>query len=262
MADNLNHGFQHADLDSKVNLLLQSNGSKLVRAMVTDKYTRIWNADITSRLIRLTEKSPVWQPAPAAFDGSRGLYASDHDMFAFLVDNERRIFEKGPGGGLGRGFFAWNSEVGASVFGIMAFWYEYICGNHRVWGAQNVTEIRLRHVGNADDRAFGKLAAQLKKYANSSVTEDEAKIEAAHKYMLGGTKDEVLDKVFGLDTGVTRKLISEAYDKAIEHSDWCGSPNSAWGLTGGMTEIARDAEYTDARVSLDRAAGKILAVAF
>jgi hypothetical protein len=44
----------------------------------------------------LDANSPEWQPAPAAFDGSRGLYASDRDMFAFLVDNDRRIFEKGP----------------------------------------------------------------------------------------------------------------------------------------------------------------------
>lgn len=111
-ADNLNVGIARAE-ETPRNLLFAQNGALRLRAMTSDSYTRIWNADVTARLLRLTEQSPEWQPAPAAFDGSRGLYASDADMFAFLVDNERRIFESLPGGGLGRGFFVSNSEVGA-----------------------------------------------------------------------------------------------------------------------------------------------------
>ena len=40
-----------------------------------------------------------------------GIYASDHDMFAFLVNEEYRI-DDGSDGGLARGFFVQNSEVG------------------------------------------------------------------------------------------------------------------------------------------------------
>jgi len=90
------------------------------------KTVRIWNSEITSRLCDLEARGP-WQPAPAAFDGSRGLYMGDRDLFAFMVDSGRRIFEKLPGGGLSRGFFVWNSEVGAASFGIQTFFYEYVC---------------------------------------------------------------------------------------------------------------------------------------
>jgi len=41
-----------------------------------------------------------------------GIYASDHDMFSFLVNEEYRI-DDGSDGGLARGFFVQNSEVGA-----------------------------------------------------------------------------------------------------------------------------------------------------
>ncbi len=144
-ADNLNHGIaqtnriyerENDNEEKTVKLLFAKNGDVTLRAMTSDKYTRIWNVDITARLQRLVQQRPEWQPAPAAFDGSRGLYASDRDVFAFLVDNDRRIFETEKGGGLGRGFFVENSEVGDASFKITTFWYEYICGNHRVWGAK------------------------------------------------------------------------------------------------------------------------------
>lgn len=265
VAENLNHGlksFRPEDEDN-AQLMFTQNGGLRLAALTSPKYSRIWNSDVTSRLIRLTQQQPEWQPAPAAFDGSRGLYASDHDMFAFLVDNERRIFEKGPEGGLGRGFFVWNSEVGAASFGIMTFFYEYVCGNHRVWGASGVHELRIRHVGEANDRAWRGIEAELVKYAESSAVDDEAKIESARRMVLGKDKDEVLDKVFGLRVpDLSRRVIGEAYDLAVQREDRYGDPRTVWALTGGMTEIARDLPNADDRVKLDRAAGKVLQIAF
>ena len=262
-ADNLNHGLATLADDDKANLLFAKNGGLRLRASLSGQYTRIWNSDITSRLIRLTEQAPEWQPAPAAFDGSRGLYASDEDMFCFLVDNDRRIFEHDKNGGLGRGFFVSNSEVGAGSFAITTFFYEYICGNHRVWGAKGVAELRIRHVGNADERAFGQLAGELRRYADASASADEAKITAAQNFSLGGTKDEVLDKVFGLKSvGLSKRQIGAAYDLAEQRVDWYGNPRSVWGLTGGLTEIARDMPNAGERTKLDRAAGKLMEIAF
>lgn len=262
-ADCINDGLVKRDEgDDAAILFAREPGVVLTaRAICTPKYERIWNNDITKRLLELAERG--WQPAPAAFDGSRGLYASDHDMFAFLVDNERRIFETLPGGGLSRGFFVGNSEVGDSSFWVMTFLYEYVCGNHRVWGATGIHEIRVAHIGDANDRAFGKLAVELRKYADSSASETEAQIESARQFILGGTKDEVLDRVFGLRVnGLSRRRIDEAYDLAVKREEWYGNPRSAWGLAGGLTEIARDIPYADERVALDRAAGKVMAVAF
>lgn len=263
-AQNINYGLaNNVEPHAKANLLLHQNGGYLVRAFTSDSYTRIWNSDVTARLIRLTEQAPEWQPAPAAFDGSRGLYASDHDMFAFLVDNERRIFEKDPGGGLSRGFFVWNSEVGASSFGIMTFLYEYVCGNHIVWGAKGVQELRIRHTGTADSRAFAQLACELRKYSESSTSELEENITTARRVTLGANKDEVLDAIFRLKIpALTRNVVTEGYELAAKHSDWYGSPRTVWGMVNGLTEVARDIPFADKRVELDRAAGKLMQVAF
>ncbi len=244
-------------------LLLDVNGDRTVRAFTSERYTRIWNTDITSRLIRLANQESCWQPAPPAYDGSRGLYASDRDMFAFLVDNGRRIFEADPNGGLSRGFFCWNSEVGSSTFGIETFLYNYVCGNHLVWGASNIKKVSFRHIGNADDRAFTSIVATLTTYAESSATEDELKIKQARTVILGNDKEEVLDKVFGLRIPVLSKTrIEDAYAIAESKQDWYGAPNTPWAMANGLTQIARDMEYTDDRVDLERAAGKVMEIAF
>jgi hypothetical protein len=256
----LNCGLETApedeDEDRGLRLLFKSNGTNTLRAITSRKYGRIWNADVTKRLVALKEQGP-WQEAPQAFDGSRGQYLSDRDMFSFFVDNDRRIFET-KNGGLSRGFFAWNSEVGAASFGVMTFLYEYVCGNHRVWGAQNISEVRIRHVGaSVDERAFRELRAVLVDYAEGSAEEDELKIERARTYELGTNKEEVIDAVFGLKL-IPRKIVHEAYCLAEKREDWYGNPRSAWGMGGALTEIARDLPNADERVSLERAGTKVL----
>lgn len=258
-SDCLNHGLATAEGNTK--LLFNLNGSLVLRAATGTGYTRIYDADVTKRLLMLQAQG--WNPAPAAFDGSRGLYRGDRDMFVFMVDNTRRIFETLPGGGLSRGFFCWNSEVGAASFGIGTFLYEYVCGNHRVWGVSGYTELRIRHVGNADDRAFGELQGELRRYSDSSASEEEARIESARSFSLGTDKDAVLDRVFGLKlNGLTRTLLEQGYERAVEHEDWYGSPRSAWGFAGGLTEVARDLPNADQRTLVDRAAGRVMELAF
>lgn len=267
VAENMNHSLRTSDRVMTEDgarsgkLLFSKNGDLKLRAVTGDGYTRIWNSDITSRLLRFVQQYTDWQPAPAAFDGSRGLYAGDKDVFAFLVNNNRPIFDSLPGGGLGRGFFVSNSEVGDASFRLTTFMYEYICGNHRVWGAKGVYDLRIPHVGNADDRAFRSLGVELRKYTDAATGEDVRKIEACRKFKLGSTKDEVLDAAFGLRV-ISRAKLEQAYDLAVAHSDWYGDPRSAWGLTGGLTEIARDLPNADERVVMDRAAGKIMQMAF
>jgi hypothetical protein len=212
-ADCINDGLKRSGDESVLQLLVSkdSGDHMTARAVTSDKYSRIWNSDITKRLLDLQAQGP-WQPAPAAFDGSRGLYLGDRDMFAFLVDNERRIFETGPGGGLSRGFFTSNSEVGDASFRIMTFLYEYVCGNHRVWGVQNVNEARIIHIGNDQSaKAFQMMTVEVRKYAEASAADDEAKVQAARTYQIGASKDDVLDAIFGLKVpAINTKIAGKA----------------------------------------------------
>lgn len=260
-ATNLNHGLEDSEKKTNMMLLKTQKQVDILRSMNSDRYDRIWNSDITRRLLEI-EAEGIWRPAPAAFDGSRGLYLGDRSMFAFMVDNERRIFEKGPGGGLSRGFFLRNSEVGASAFAIMTFFYEYICGNHRVWGAQKIAEINIRHIGEANEKAFVGLEAELVRYAEASADEDEQRIEAMRTFKIGNNLDEVLDKVLSLRiVGLGKKMITNGFEVAKLHEDWYGDPRTVWGLAGGLTQIARDEPIADDRIALELASKRVMELA-
>ena len=74
------------------------------------------------------------------------LYASDRDVFIFLVD-EKNPVEVQVGGvvrRLFRGFMVWNSEVGSHRFGFMTFLYDFVCDNRMVWGAREVKDKAAR----------------------------------------------------------------------------------------------------------------------
>lgn len=293
-AQNLNHGLKsRRDENDEAHLLWHQNGGFLLRAALTERYKRIWNYEVCERLLPLSAdgwRAPPARPSGRADSRARpateadlldrrgflsvnvgdmiapaGLYASDHDMFAFLVNEERRI-EDGSDDGLARGFFVWNSEVGDSSFGMMTFLYKHVCGNHIVWDAQGVKEIRIPHVGAARAKSWRQVQATVRTYSDASVSDVEAKIKEAQTKELGGTKDEVLDALFGLArkkrVPLPRKTLDAAYDRADERSSEYGSPRSLWGIVNGLTEISQETEYADRRVDIDRAAGKLMTVAF
>jgi len=281
-AQNLNHGlaaYARSTSDEeakKVNLLFHKNGNLVLRAATSEIYSRIWNNEITGRLMGLQENQPNWtlpqayvrESGSKGFDGlngqmaPRGAYASDHDMFCFLVDQTRRVDVPGTEGGLYRGFFVWNSEVGASSFGMSLFLFDHVCGNHIVWGAKKIADFRIRHVGDASPKAFAGLAVELRRFAESSTSDMQAKIGSARNLILGGTKEEVLDALLGKRIPeLSKKRLSESYDLA-EKADRYGSPRSVWGMVNGITELSQQSPHMDARISLDRAAGKLLEIAF
>jgi hypothetical protein len=293
-AQNLNYGLKAAPTERDARLLLHSNGGYFCRAVTSDKYTRIWNNDVVRRLLPLEADGWKVPPAYAKFGGNgpeteaaltadrvrrataeqaalslsigegdliqpSGLYASSEDMFAFMVHPEKVIRDGSPEG-LMRGFFVWNSEVGKATFGIQTFYFRGVCGNHIVWSAQDVKVLKLRHVGNADERAFDGLSVELTKYANESATDIEAKIAMARTFVLKDkSKAEVIDFVFA-SKFLTRKDAEAAYDAVIPEQD--GAPYTAWGFAQGVTRVSQTRTNADERVALDRAAGRIIEVAF
>ena len=271
-AQNINYGLKERgtenDNEGKAKLLFHKNGSLVARSVTSEKYSRIWNSDLTSRLLDFQAANPQWTN-PMGYENGKfgaplvpsGLYASDHDFFAFMVDESKTI--EGSPKGLNRGFFCWNSEVGASKLGFMSFLYDRVCGNNIVWGASNVKEIGIRHVGNADERAFKEVAIEIKKYANSSANEVEGKIESARRIVIGATKLQALDNIMGQIgkmrlNELTRSRVESAIELAEQRTERYGNPYSAWGIVGGLTEASQSTKYADERVKIDRAAGKLL----
>ena len=91
-------------------------------------YNRIWNSEVTAFLLRVNECFDNRLAPPFSWMNDRGnggnggngnktgtgLYASDHDMFAFLVDSDKAI-DGISGSELVRGFYIYNNEVGSRL---------------------------------------------------------------------------------------------------------------------------------------------------
>jgi hypothetical protein len=269
--------------EDNANLLFHSNGSYVCRAITSDKYSRIWNYEVAERLLDAADNG--WRTPPGWAAGSddpqarratvadvfpggivkvgdmilpTGLYASDHDMFVFLVNEEARINDGTPGG-LARGVFVSNSEVGAAKLRIVKFLYRYVCGNNIVWGAKDVQEVAFKHVGNIRERSEQLFDVTMKAYANESASDLEAKIKVARSTRIAATKEEVLDTLFGKRVG-SRKSLEAAYDACLPDID--GEPNTIWGWTQGATRVSQETKYTDERVEMDRVAARVLEMAF
>lgn len=256
---NVNHGLAHrAEQDAKCSLLVHVNGSMLLRSMNGLDYQRVWNWEIAQRLLQLQAKGwEVARPDIRLQDDKLPLYASDHDLFAFIRHGQKTLKEGSKGDTLWRGAIVVNSEVGAAKLRILRFLYREMCGNHIIWGAEGVEEIALRHVGNIRERMSG-WEVQLQKYLDQSGAQDEAAIERLMSKRIAGTKEEVLDTLFGLRiNGLTRKALTAGYAAVNEAQD--GDPLTVWGMVQGLTRYSQTVPYADERTVIDVAAGKVLA---
>jgi hypothetical protein len=261
-AQNVNHGLAHRIEklgDNLLNLLFHNNGSLLLRALTSEKYSRVWNYEITDRLLGL--KSQGWDVARPTLgwggDGRLPLYASDHDCFAFICHSDRVVKEAGNPDGLIRGMIVINSEVGASKLRRLRFLYRGMCGNHIIWDASDLDEVALVHTGNIRDRV-ALWTAEITKYADASTSDEELIIEKARTKRIAATKEEVLDNLFGRRLGLTRKALDGGYDAVIPDQD--GDPRSPWGILQGLTRYSQTIPYADQRQTIDLAAGKILSL--
>lgn len=293
-AQNINFGLAHrsADAANDAKLLFHQNGGLVLRALTTELYERIWNWEVVERLQGLIDEGWQVPPARPAIEGQSGtrkateadvlasrssglsiqvgdtiapagLYASDHDMFAFLVYEKNRI-NNGTENGLARGAFFSNSEVGDKSITRTTFLYEYVCGNHIVWGAKEVKKLRFEHTGKNLRSKLGLFTAELTEYADSSASEDEAYIKRAQQKTIGATKKDVLDYLFKLRIGgLTVKAADAAYELAAVHQDDANAaPNTVYGMVHGLTRLSQLTEYADQRSVLDVAAGKVMQITF
>jgi hypothetical protein len=290
-AQNINHGLavrsDRAASDAK--LLFHRNSGLVLRALTTERYERLWNYELVGRLQDLLDEGWVVPPARPALPnqpGTRlateadvlaagahglsvrvgdeiapaGLYASDHDMFAFLVYEKNRIANGTPNG-LARGVFYSNSEVGNNAVYRMSFLYESVCGNHIVWNVSNLKKLRIVHSGQVRNK-LQLYAADLVEYANRSASEDEAIIKRAQHKVIAATKQDVIDELFRLRVGLTQTQIGDAYDLAEQHEqDANAAPNTVYGMVHGLTRLSQG-NYADERNHLDAAAGKVMRIAF
>lgn len=254
----IQYGLKNTKGDSKILIRDRTrNGrfDKYASAFTSPSYGRIWDADVVENLMKAVEGTS-WH-VPKARDNQKsensGLYASDHDMFAFLVNDENPV-EVG-NSKLGKGFFCWNSETGAATFGLTTFLYNYICGNHIVWGAEDIQELKIFHRSHAPKRLHDTAIPLLNRFVQNQAINENIKqtVTKAQNIYIGNR----LEKAFAwFNNGqFTKTEISKGWEIGIVEAQ---EVSNLWGMIQGITAYAREMEFTDKRVNLERRAGYLL----
>ena len=272
-AINLQHGLlnHRAEL---VKTLEMDDGRLELRAVTGPEYGRIWDHELVSAVMKIAGNGTgdtMWK-VPGVLDwatmshnpfvditkDTTTLYASDRDVFLFLVDDTHPI-EAGrlPNGEPDlyfRGFYAWNSEVGSKTLGIASFYLRAVCANRNLWGTENFEEITIRHSKFAAQRFAHEAAPALTRFANSSPAPFIAGIKAARERIVARKDDdrESFLRRRGFSKGETGKVIEMVL------SEEGRPPESIFDFVQGITALARTKTNQDTRLELEGKAKKLL----
>jgi hypothetical protein len=268
-ADCINWGLHHARDVESVSVLLRKrrddagNATVHLGAVNGPDYGVVWNADIADTLVREFGDgvTGAWR-VPGEFGrkldavtkDNTTLYASDRDCWVFLADEERRVDvpnrRNGATGSLARGFYISNSEVGAQRLVLGMFLFDYVCCNRIIWGAEQHTEIKIRHTSGAPHRWLEEIKPVLREYAASSPVGVADTIANAQHKKIAGDVETFLATRFG--KGIARRI------QAAHMIDEARPVETVWDAVTGATAYARQLEHVDARVKIEREAGKLL----
>ncbi len=243
-------------------LLTRGDEFSELRSVNGPNYGRVYDADVVDSLVDKFGDgvSGQWR-VPGEFGNkvtvtkdNTTLFASDRDMFVFLADEDNRIEipnrRAGQHGSFARGFFVWNSEVGKTTLGAGFFLFDHVCCNRIVWGADQYTEVRIRHTKGAPDRWLEEVTPVLDEYSQASAKPVVQAITDAREKRMGDELDAFLANRFGKSMVPALKAIHETEE---------GRPiETLWDVTTAATAHARHLSNNDKRIEIERAAGDLL----
>jgi hypothetical protein len=268
---------QHGLLSHRAELLktLETDDGRVeLRAVTGPDYGRIWDHELVAAVIDIAGNGTgdtMWK-VPGVLDwatmthnpfvditkDTTTLYASDRDVFLFLVDDTHPIeagrLADGSPDLYFRGFYCWNSEVGSKTLGIASFYLRAVCMNRNLWGVENFEEITIRHSKFAAQRFTHEAAPALTSFPNSSPALFIAGIKAARERIVARSDEdrESFLRKRGFSKSETAKIIETVLSE--EHR----KPESIFDFVQGITALARSKTHQDTRLELEGKARKLL----
>ena len=254
-----------------------ANGRTELRAVTGPDYGRIYDHELVAAVQRIAGDGvgdTRWK-VPGVLDWSTGiynpmvditkdtttLYASDRDVFLFLVDDMNPI-EAGklPDGSpdlFFRGFYCWNSEVGAKTLGIASFYLRAVCQNRNLWGVEDFQEISIRHSKYAANRFAHEAAPALANFAESSPQPFIQGIRSARERIVARSDEDRTDflRKRGFSKAETGKIVETVLAEEGR------PPESVFDFVQGITAVARSKPQQDARLTMETRAKKLLEAA-
>lgn len=267
-ADNLNYGLLTRGSEEVGLYARRAEGEvTTLRAATGPKYGRVFNADVLAAVIErfgdgvtgdFRVPGEFGKELTAVTKANTSLFAGDRDMFIFLTDERNKIEvpnrRDGQPGLMARGFYIWNSEVGACTLGVATFLFDFICRNRTVWGMDEYKELRIRHTSGAPQRFIEEIEPALLAYSQSSTADLTATIAAAQEAKIEEDLTDFLQN----------RKFSRARAQAIQavHIAEEGRPiETVWDASVAITAYAKSIPHQDERVEIERVGGKVLKLA-
>ena len=258
----------------QVKTLETGDGRIELRAVTGPDYGRIYDRELVAAVQRIAGNGTGdarWK-VPDTLDWSTGtynphvditqdtttLYASDRDVFLFLVDDLNPIeagrLANGDPDLYFRGFYCWNSEVGAKTLGRASFFLRAVCQNRNLWGVEDFEEITIRHSKFAASRFAREAAPALTRFAESSPAPFVNGIRAARARVVARSDEDRTDflRKRGFSKGEAAKVIETVLAEEGR------PPESVFDFVQGITALARGKMHQDARLDMETRAKRLL----
>lgn len=279
LADNIRHGISQSKGEA-LRALVNIEKNEL-RAITSQTYGRIYDSNVIDQVIKIAGNGineTCWKvPGEIDWKSSNGvtmeynpfvdvtkenttLYASDRDVYIFLVDDTHPIevgkLSNGEPDLMFRGFYVWNSEVGASTFGLNTMLMRGVCQNRNIWGVESKQSLTLRHSTKAPDKFIQQAFPMLAAYAMSPTVGIIQKVRNAKATIIAKDDDERISFLTGAKVGLPKGLAEKVLGKVIQEEQKV--MESVWDAVQGMTAVARSLKHQDLRLDLETKAGKLM----
>lgn len=276
-AVNLNYGLQTSEPKEVSAYVRQPASGALLRGITSPRYGRILDRDVVQAVMGVAGNGTGdtrWKVPGTIEWGSKfgvsynpqvditkentTLYASDRDVFLFLVDDMNPIevgkLANGAPDLMFRGFYVWNSEVGSRTFGFASMYLRGVCQNRNLWGVERFSQIVFKHTSGAPERFLTEAAPALIEFANASESRLIAGVRQAKSLIVAKTEEERIDWLGG--QGFSEKTARTIIDIATLEEQ--KAPESIWDMAQGITAFARREELQENRLKIEQVAGRIL----
>jgi hypothetical protein len=250
----------------------RDTGLNTLQAITSQRYGRIYDFQCVEAVQRIVDvsggkfRNPVAFANAGQFGGKTqpsGLYASDHDVFMFLIDGGD-LLDAGERAQLHRGFIVSNSETGAGTFTLQMFMFNHVCGNNMIWGMQDFQKLSIRHTSGGPTRFDNEAAKTLAAYAESHTGQVIGEVKAAQEFRLpepklnqDGSRQTLLQTLAGWKPCevFSKKELEMSVSYAQSEEQKC---ETLWDLVQGATAYARGFAWIDAKLELEKKAGSLM----
>ena len=265
LAENVNAWFNPEPKVRMIRTLTtEDTGTRYARAVLSDRYLRIDNADIFETVY------PILEGLNVKFESQE---VTDSRLYIKVV-NEKLTKEVKPGDYVQSGLLITNSEVGMGTVTIQPLLYRLVCTNGMVVNDMHSGATRRRHIGRRNP-----LSEDFTLYADDTLLADKRALMLKIRDTIQNSLDEVhFANLVDLMHRATEKPITTEYipemvmlaasDFGITKAESQGVLNhliregdlSLYGLSNAVTRFAQDVPNYDRSTELEGIGYNILSM--